>query len=134
MNYMAEIAVVIADEQPLSLIGMRNAVADQGDIRIVAECENPRCLAEVVRRHPPDVLLVNGELLRDEFGALKQLVSQVKKTHVIVVTSHKNGGFLDSALRCGAKGVIHTECPIEEIPTAIRKVTSGGVWLERVAA
>ena len=134
VDSMANIDVVIADEQPLSLIGMRSAVADQSDIRIVAECENPRCLAEVVRRHPPNVLLVSGELLRDEFGALKQLVSQIKKTHVIVVTSHKDRGFLDGALRCGANGVIHTECPIEEIPAAIRKVTSGGVWLERAAA
>lgn len=131
---MADIDVVIADDQPLSLIGMRSAVADQGDIRILAECENPMCLVETVRNHPPDVLLVSGEILHDEFGALKQLVSQVKKTRVIVVTSHKDRGFADGALRCGAKGVIQSECPVEEIPAAIRRVTSGGVWLERVAA
>ena len=124
----------IADDQPLSLIGMRSAVADQSDIRILAECQDPRCLAEAVRLRPPDVLLINAKLLCDEFGALKQLVSQNQKTRVIVITSHKDRGFLDSAMRCGAKGVIQTECPVEKIPAAIRKVTSGGVWRERAAA
>lgn len=103
---MADIDVVIADDQPLSLIGMRSAVSNQGDIRILAECQDPECPAEAVRQQPLDVPLVNARLLRDEFGALKQLVSHNEKTHVIVITSHKDRGFLDGALQCGAKGVI----------------------------
>lgn len=131
---MVDISVVLADDQPLSLIGMRIAVANQGDMRVLAECQDPKCLAEAVRHRPPNVLLVNATLLHDEFGALRQLVSQSEKTHVIVLTSHKDREFLDGALRCGAKGVIQTECEVETIPSAIRKVTSGGVWLERAAA
>ena len=127
---MACIDVVIANEQPLSLIGIRSAVSDQRDIRILEECQDPKCLVEAIRRTTPDVLLVSGELLHDECGALKQLVSQIKRTRVILVTSRKDQGFLDGALRCGAKGVIQTEGPVEEIPAAIRRVTSGGVWLE----
>jgi len=130
---MADIDVVLADDQPLSLIGMRSAVADEGDIHVLAECQDSQRLAEAVRHQPPDVLLVNATLLHDEFGALKQLVSQNKRTRVIVITSHTDREFLDSALRCGAKGVIQTECSVEKIPSAIRKVTSGGVWLERAA-
>jgi DNA-binding NarL/FixJ family response regulator len=79
------------------------------------------------------VLLVNADILHDELGALKQLVSQAKKTRVIVVTSHKDREFLDGAFQCGAKGVIHTDCSVKEIPAAIRKVTGGGVWLEEAA-
>jgi DNA-binding NarL/FixJ family response regulator len=131
---MPAIEVVIADDEPLSLIGMRSAIANEGDIRVLAECQDSHCLAEAVRHQPPDVLLINAKLLRDEFGALKELVSQNEKTRVIVVTSHKDRGFLDGALRCGVKGVIQTECSVEKIPSAIRKVTSGGVWLEQAAA
>jgi DNA-binding NarL/FixJ family response regulator len=79
--------------------------------------------------------VVTAEILQDELGVLKQFISRAgKKTRVIVVANHKDSGFLDHAIRCGAKGVIHSECPVEEIPTAIRKVTSGGVWRERAAA
>jgi len=130
---MAEIDVVLADDQPLSLLGMRSAISGQRDIRILAECEDPHCLAEAVRHHP-DVLLVNSSFLGDQLGALKQLVGQNHKTQVIVITSHQDREFLDTAVRCGARGIIQTECSLDEIPTAIRKVRSGQMWHERDAA
>lgn len=131
---MAAIGVVLADDQPLSLIGMRSAIAKQRGIRILAECTSPECLAKAVRKQPPDVLLINAAILRDEFGALKTLVAQNEKTSVIVVTSHKEPEFVHGALRCGARGVIQTDCPMDQIPNAIRKVTHGGVWREKFAA
>jgi DNA-binding NarL/FixJ family response regulator len=130
---MADIDVVIADNQPLSLYGMRSAVAEQADIRILAECQNHERLLDAVRNHSPDVLLVSAEILRDELDALEQLVTEIEKTRVIVVTSRKDAGFLEGALRCGAKGVLQRELPVQEIPMAIRKVTNGGVWLEPAA-
>jgi hypothetical protein len=44
-NIMRDINLMIADDQPLSLVGLRSAVADQGDMRIIAECQNPQRLA-----------------------------------------------------------------------------------------
>jgi two-component system response regulator DegU len=131
---MADIDVVIADNQPLSLSGIRSAVADESDIRILAEYENSERLIDAVRNHAPDVLLVSAEILCEELGALEQLVTEIDETRVIVVTNRKDPGFLEGALRCGAKGVFHREWPVQEIPTAIRKVTNGGVWLENDAA
>ncbi|MFZ2021348.1 MAG: LuxR C-terminal-related transcriptional regulator [Terracidiphilus sp.] len=131
---MADIDVVIADNQPLSLSGIRSAVADEADIRILAECENSDRLVAAVRNYSPDVLLVSAEILSEELGALEQLVTEIDETRVIVVTSRKDSGFLEGALRCGAKGVFQREWPVQEIPMAIRKVTNGGVWLEQGAA
>ena len=134
MRCMASIDVVIADTQPISLCGMRSVVAGQSDIRILAECETPDRLVDAIRHHSPDVLVVSAEILREELDALEQLVTEIHETPVIVVTSRKDPGFLEGALRCGAKGVFQRECPAQEIPMAIRKVTNGGVWLEHSAA
>jgi DNA-binding NarL/FixJ family response regulator len=134
---MPDIDVVIADNQPLSLSGIRSAVADQTDIRILAECQNSERLLDAVRHHAPDVLLVSVEILqeeREELEALERLITEVDETRVIVVTSRRDPGFLEGALRCGAKGVFQREGPVHQIPMAIRKVTNGGVWLEQAAA
>jgi DNA-binding NarL/FixJ family response regulator len=131
---MADIDVVIADNQPLSLYGLRSAVADQDDIRILAECLNPDHVLDAVRHHCPDVLLVSAEILKEELDALEQLVTAVDETRVIVVTNRKDPDFLEGALRCGAKGIFQREWPVQEIPKAIRKVTNGGVWLEQGSA
>jgi DNA-binding NarL/FixJ family response regulator len=76
---------------------------------------------------------VSADILQEELDALEQLVTEIEQTRVIVVTSRKDAGFLDGALRCGAKGVFQREWPVQQIPMAIRKVTHGGVWLEQTA-
>ena len=65
VRYMADIDVVIADNQPLSLSGIRSAVASEADIRILAECENSERLLDAVRHYAPHVLLVSVEILRE---------------------------------------------------------------------
>jgi len=131
---MSDIQVIIADIHPLTLSGLRTAVADHSDIEVLAECQNRDTLTDVVREHSPDVLLVSADLLQEKLDALERLVTEIDETRVIVLTSRKDLNFLEGALRCGAKGVIQREWPIQQIPIAIRKVTNGGVWLERATA
>lgn len=131
---MGDIQVVIADNQPLALTGLRSAVADHPDIQVLAECQNREHLSDALRRFTPDVLLVSTDILQEELDGLERLVTEMDGTNIIVLTSRKDPDFLEEALRCGAKGVIQREWPIRHIPVAIRKVTKGGVWLERTAA
>ncbi len=131
---MTDIQVVIADNQPLALSGLRNAVADHSDIQVLAECQNRDRLVDAVRKHSPDVLLVSTDILQEKLDDLERLVTEIDETRVIVLTGRKDLDFLKAALRCGAKGVIQRDWPIQQIPVAIRKVIKGGVWLERTTA
>jgi DNA-binding NarL/FixJ family response regulator len=131
---MNEIQVVIADKEPLTLSGLRSVVADHHDIEVLAECHNPERLMDALRIHSPDVLLVGTEILQEDLEELKHLVSDGVQTRVILLTNRKDPGFLEVALRHGAKGIIQREWPVQQIPIAIRKVTRGGVWLERNVA
>jgi two-component system, NarL family, nitrate/nitrite response regulator NarL len=131
---MGDIQVVLADNQPLTLSGLRSAVADHADIQVLAECQNQERLMDAVRSHSPDVLLVSTEILQEELGVLERLVTEMETTRVIVLTSRKDPDFLEGALRCGARGIFQREWPIHQIPVAIRKVISGGVWLEQTTA
>lgn len=131
---MGDIEVMIADNQPLTISGLRSAVADQQDIRVLAECQNPEKLMDDVRDYEPDVLLVSTDMLQEELDRLERLVTEIEKTRVILLTNRKDVDFLEGALRRGAKGVFQREWPVHQIPIAIRKVTSGGVWLEQAVA
>ncbi|MFZ0746705.1 MAG: response regulator transcription factor [Terracidiphilus sp.] len=131
---MSDIQVVIADNQPLALSGLRQAVADHADIQVLAECQNWDRLIDAVRKHSPDVLLVSMDIMEEELDTLGRLVNEIDETRVIVLTGRKDLDFLEGALRCGAKGVIQREWPVQQIPVAIRKVTNGGVWIERLTA
>jgi DNA-binding NarL/FixJ family response regulator len=128
---MSEIHLVIADNQPLTLSGLRTAVADQSDIEVLAECASPDRLMDAVRKHSPDVLLVSTDFFEEKLDALERLVTEIDETRVVLLTNRKDPGFLEEALRRGAKGVIQREWPIQQIPVAIRKVTNGGLWIDR---
>lgn len=131
MESMSDIQVVFADSHPLTLSGLRNAVADQTDIRVVAECLDRERALNAVRNHFPDVLLLSAELLQENLDALQQLVADIQETHVILLTSRYDPDFLEEALRSGARGIFQRDKPVHFIPLAIRKVTSGGLWFER---
>lgn len=131
---MGDIQVLIADNQPLSLSGLRSAVAADQDIEVLAECQNRDRLIDAVRKHSPDVLVVGAEILKEEIEALAELVNASEAMRVIVLTSRKDSDFIENALRCGVKGIFQREWPTQQIPLAIRKVTSGGVWLEQTVA
>jgi DNA-binding NarL/FixJ family response regulator len=75
-------------------------------------------------------LLVSTDIFKEKLDDLERLVTETEETRVIVLTSRKDPDFLEGALRCGARGVIQRDWPIHQIPVAIRKATSGGVWLE----
>ncbi len=109
-------------------------MADHADIQVLAECQHLDRLLEAVRKHTPDVLLVSSDILLEELDELERLVAEIDETRVIVLTSRKDADFSEAALRCGARGVIQRDWPIQQIPVAIRKVTRGGVWLERKVA
>jgi two-component system, NarL family, response regulator DegU len=134
MESMSDIQVIFADNHPLTLSGLRNAVADHTDIRIVAECLDRERALKAVRNHFPDVLMLSAELLQEDLDVLQQLVTDIQETHVILLTSRHDPDFLEEALGSGARGVFQRDKPVHFIPQAIRKVTNGGLWYERALA
>ncbi|HXS74977.1 MAG TPA: hypothetical protein VN753_02290, partial [Terracidiphilus sp.] len=92
---MSDIEVMIADNQPLTISGLRSAVADQQDIRVLAECQNSDRLMDTVRDCAPDVLLVSTDMLKEELDELERLVEETEKTRVILLTNRKDVDFLE---------------------------------------
>lgn len=131
MEPVSDIDVVLADNQPLTLSGLRSAVEDHSDIRILGECTDRRDVWNAVHDHSPHVLVVSAELLQEDLDALQELTAENQKTRVILLTSRNDITFLQEVLRNGARGVVQREKPVHHIPIAIRKVTKGELWFER---
>jgi two-component system response regulator DegU len=134
MEPFRDINVLFADNHPLTLSGLKSAVAAQSDIRVLAECVDRDRLKDSVRSQSPNVLFVSSEFLQDELGDLTQLVSENEGTRVILLTSRNDPQFFEDALRCGASGIFERERPVEYVPLAIRKVMNGGFWFEQALA
>jgi DNA-binding NarL/FixJ family response regulator len=134
MESARNINVLFADHHPLTLAGLKCAVASQSDIFVLPECLNRTRLGEAVRGHSPHVLLVSSEFLDEQLDEIGSLIAENEALHVILLTGRSDPQFFEDALRCGASGIFERQRPVEYIPLAIRKVMSGGFWFEQVLA
>ena len=134
MEPYRDIQVLFADNHPLTLSGLKSAVAAQSDIHVLTECMHRDRLYESVRTQSPHILFISSEFLQDELGHLIQLVAENEGTKIILLTSRTDPQFFEDALRCGASGIFERQRPIEFIPLAIRRVMNGGFWFEQALA
>jgi two-component system LytT family response regulator len=79
--------VVIVDDEPLAREDIGQLLADRPDVSVVATCANGAEALEAVRRHKPDVLLLDIRMPGiDGFGVVSQL-DRAELPYVVFVTA-----------------------------------------------
>jgi two-component system nitrate/nitrite response regulator NarL len=129
--FEVSIDIVIADEYPVLLAGMRQSLAACADITVVAECTGMRDLSTQVALRKPEIVLLGCEI--DAHG-LAQHLHDIAEGHpdakVIVFTGNASLSFHEVALRNGAKGVLLKQCAPELIAKTIRRVSGGDLCFD----
>jgi two-component system nitrate/nitrite response regulator NarL len=128
----ATINIAIADDYPVLLTGMRQALAPCEEIVVVAESTQAVDLFPQVALKRPDVVLFGCEA---DAGQLAQQLHTMLEQHadvkVIVFTGNRNLDFHEVALRNGARGVLLKQCAPELVVKAIRTVSRGELCFDR---
>jgi DNA-binding NarL/FixJ family response regulator len=126
------IKIVIADDYPVLLAGMRQSLAPCEDIVVLAECiRMSDLLAQVALKKPEIILLgceTNLENLAQQLHSIGERHADAK---VIIFTGNASLNFHEEALRNGARGVLLKQCAPELIGRTIRKVSQGDLCFDR---
>jgi DNA-binding NarL/FixJ family response regulator len=129
------VRVVLADDHPVVLAGVRTLLLASADMTVVGEANTGRDALQVIGDTLPDVAVidismpdVNGiELARDvcqKFGRVK----------LLVLTVHEDRAYVQRMLQAGARGYLLKRTAAEELVRAIRAVSVGGVYLDPAIA
>jgi len=125
------ISVVIADDQGMVRAGFRSLLAEEADITVVAEAVDGQSALTAVRRHAPDVVLMDIRMpVLDGIAATRQLVSEGSRSRVLVLTTFDLDEYVFDALRAGASGFLLKDSTAEELVSAIRTVAGGEALLD----
>jgi DNA-binding NarL/FixJ family response regulator len=120
------IRTAIADDQGMIRAGLRSLLDDEPDIEIVAEAEDGEQAVEVVRRHRPDVLLMDIRMPHlDGLAATRRIVDGAVGTRVLILTTYDLDEYVFEALRAGASGFLLKDAPAEHLAAAVRTVAAG---------
>ncbi|MBA2337234.1 MAG: response regulator transcription factor [Acidimicrobiia bacterium] len=128
MNQPIMIDVLIADDHRLMLESLAEALDSIPDIRVVATAGDGAALIEAVRRHRPDVLLVDIEMPQvSGIAALRELPNEIP---AVVVTMHTGQAERRQAEAAGAVGFLSKATPLPDLAAAVRAAAAGEMLLD----
>ncbi|MBW0117610.1 response regulator transcription factor [Pseudonocardia sp. KRD-169] len=129
------IGVVLVDDEELVRAGLRAILDAEPDIEVRGEGADGSEVPGLVRRHRPDVVLMDVRMPDvDGLAATRHLVSTMPEPpRVLVLTTFGNDGYVYDALAAGATGFLLKRARPVEIVQAVRTVAAGESLLFPVA-
>lgn len=128
------IRLVLADDHPIVLDGLENLFHLEPDFQVVARCVNGEECLVAVRRHQPDVLVLDIRMPRkDGLAVLRELHRERQPSKVVLLAAELEEDEVLEALRLGVRGMVLKELAPQMVVQCVRKVYAGEQWLEKHA-
>ena len=106
------IRLLLVDDEELVRSGLRMILQSSGDVEVVAEAADGAQAVEQVRRHRPDVVLMDIRMpTLDGLAATRELTALPDPPKIIVLTTFELDEYVHTALRHGAVGHLHGRHP-----------------------
>jgi len=120
------IRIAIVDDHAIVRAGLRQFLAEQVDMTVVAEAANGREALDIVRQEIADIVLMDLSM-PDQSGvdALAAIKARQPDLPVLILSGFPEEHYATTLLRQGASGYLNKECDPEEIVKAIRTVVRG---------
>jgi DNA-binding NarL/FixJ family response regulator len=121
--------VLIADDHPLMLQGIRRALEASEDIDVVGEARSGEEALALVERRNPDLVLM--DLHMPGLHGL-ECVAEIKRRwpeiKTVVISASDDHATIDSALLAGASAYILKSVSPMDIPSVLRQASAGAVY------
>jgi DNA-binding NarL/FixJ family response regulator len=123
---VTDISIVVADDHPMYVGGLRALLETEPGLRLVAVARDGDEAVEVVARERPDVVLMDLQMPGlSGIEATRRVVAAQPETAVLVLTMFDDDQSVLAAMRAGARGYLLKDCGEEELLRAIRAVAEG---------
>ncbi|MEU5218336.1 response regulator transcription factor [Streptomyces sp. NPDC020807] len=119
------IRVVVADDQELVRSGFAMILDAQPDIEVVAEAGDGAEAVEAVRRHAPDVALLDIRMPRTDGIEACRTISAESACRTVILTTFDTDAYVYEALHAGASGFLLKDVRRDDLVHAVRVVAAG---------
>ena len=127
----SKLSLVLADDHPLMLTGLQQEL-EQAGYNVVATETNGTSALEAIHVHNPDIAFLDIEMpFLNGFEVVSRLKDQQLKTRFIMMSYHKQKGFVVQAKKVGVQGYLLKEDSFEEIALCIAEVMKGNNYYSK---
>lgn len=120
------ITILAADDHPLLRGGLAALIANEPDLRIVAEASNGEEAFERYLELRPDVVLMDLRMpVMDGLSAIRAILAEHPEARIVALTTYDGDEDIHRALEAGAKGYLLKDMLRTEVLSVIRAVHRG---------
>jgi DNA-binding NarL/FixJ family response regulator len=121
--------VLIADDHPLILLGIRRMLEAHEDIEVVGAASSPHEALALIERRRPDVVLTDLRMPGVQgAGFIAQIKQSWPSLKVVVLSACDDRPSVDGALLAGANAYIVKSVNAIDVASVLRQIGSGAVY------
>jgi DNA-binding NarL/FixJ family response regulator len=121
--------VLIADDHPLLLAGLRRTLEAHDDMEVVGQAQSGPELLALIERRQPSVVLTDLRMPGvDGFDLVAQIHGRWPQIKLLVLSASDDRESVEGALRAGASAFIIKSTEATDVAAVLRQVGSGAVF------
>lgn len=121
--------VLIADDHPLILAGVKHALEEDDGFEVVAETQIGSQVLPLVSQTKPDLALLDMRMPEmDGLTCLDRIREQHPKVKVVILSVSTDPKLIQSILNRGASAYIVKSVNLQDLPSALRQALEGTVY------
>ena len=126
--------IVIADDHPVVMLGIRALLKEHSSLKVAAEASNGRELLVLLAEQPCDLLITDFSMpYEDGSGDGLPLLRRVRRDHptlpIIVLTMLHNPALTRGMLAAGINGLVAKGAMTKELQLAVGAVMNGRTYI-----
>jgi len=122
--------ILIADDHPVFRKGLKQIIAETPDIAVAGEAANGLEVLNKVKMGDFDLVLLDISMPgKTGIDVLAQLKYERPELPVLMLSMHPEEQYAVRSLKAGASGYLTKESAPDELVAAIRKVSTGGIYV-----
>ena len=126
-----KVRIVLADDHPIVLDGLRSLIRAEQDFEIVGEAASGLAALKIIRECQPDIAVL--DISMPELNGImlsRRLAAEMPALLLLVLTLHEDRAYLNQALEAGVRGYVLKRSAVENLVQAIRAVMVGGLYID----
>ncbi len=125
------INLIIADDHPIFIDGLKTVLADVPDINITGEAQNGKQVIELLEYKQADVVLLDIRMPEmDGIETAKEIKKRYPHVKIIILTQFGEKCLVKNFMELGVDGYLLKDCSQQDLINAIKTVNNGGTWFE----
>jgi two-component system, NarL family, captular synthesis response regulator RcsB len=130
-KFVNKLRILLADDHPFVLLGVRSVLAAHSDVAIVGEANTPAALIRLLQSTACDVLITDLTMpdaegpIEDGLSLIRRIRRDWPSLRIVVLTSLTNTAILHSIVSDGVAGVLNKIESMEHLWPVIRAAVTG---------